>query len=255
MTRFPALALLLLSFLPRTSAQSANPSQDVPSQETPYLAGTVVDESGGHPLKKVLVQAVAEDQHQNGTYSATTDTEGHFRIDNIVPGRYRVFLEKSGFAQVNGRGHRADVNVITIPADKPLDDLVFHMLSTGVITGKVADEEGDPVPNVRVVVERKLPGKGKRGSVGAAATNDLGEYRVAGLFPGQYWVAAMPPPDSRDYERPRAKGEAPAGDDKPETRYVTTYYPGTSDGSQASLIALKAGDEMPVNVMLVPTRT
>jgi Carboxypeptidase regulatory-like domain len=253
MTRFPAVALLLLSLLARLSAQSA--SQDVPSQDGPYLAGTIVDESGSHPLKKVLVQAVAEDQHQNGTYGATTDNDGHFRIDNIVPGRYRVFFEKSGFAEVNNRGHRADVNVITIPADKPLDDLVFRMLPTGVITGKVGDEDGDPMPNVRVVIERKLPGKGKRGPVGAAATNDLGEYRVAGLFPGQYWVAAMPPPDSRDYERPHAKGAAPAVDDKPETRYVTTYYPGTTDGSLASLIALKAGEEMPVNLTLVPTRT
>jgi hypothetical protein len=225
------------------------------SPNTGTLAGTIVDEPGSHPLKKVLVQAVAEDQHQNGTYSATTDTDGHFRIDSITPGRYRVFFEKTGFAEVNGRGHRADVNVITVPADKPLDDLVFHMLSTAVITGRVMDEDGDPVSNVRVVVEKKVPGKAKRGSVGAAATNDLGEYRVAGLFTGQYMVVAMPPPDSRDYERPHAKGASPASDAQPETRYVNTYYPGTTDSSQASLIALKAGDEMPVNLTLVPTRT
>jgi protocatechuate 3,4-dioxygenase beta subunit len=261
MTRFPALALLLLSFLPRASAQSATPlenalPQNAPSQDTPYLAGTVVDEPGSHPLKKVLVQAVAEDQHQNGTYSATTDADGHFRIDSITPGRYRVFLEKTGFTEVNSRGHRADVNVIAVPPDKPLDDLVFHMLSTAVITGRVMDEDGDPMSNVRVVVEKKMPGKAKRGSMAAAATNDLGEYRVAGLFPGQYVVAAMPPPDSRDYERPRVTAAATAGSDaQPETRYVTTYYPGTSDGSQASLIALKAGDEMPVNLTLAPTRT
>ena len=256
MTRFPALALVLLSLLPRVSAQNASPPQGAPSQEAPYLAGTVVDEPGSHPLKRVLVQAVAEDQHQNGTYSATTDTDGHFRIDNMTPGRYRVFFEKTGFAEVNGRGHRADVNVITIPPDKPLDDLVFHMLPTAVITGHVSDEDGDPMANVRVIIEKKMPGKGKRGSMGAAATNDLGEYRVAGLFPGQYLVATMPPPDSRDYERPRAKAAAvPASEAQPETRYVTTYYPGTTDGSQASLIALKAGDEMPVNLTLVPTRT
>ena len=40
-----------------------------------------------------------------------------------------------------------------------------------------------------------------------------------------------------------------------ETRYVKTYYPGTADDSQASPVALKAGDEMPVNLTLVPTRT
>ncbi|MGC2247484.1 MAG: hypothetical protein WA609_12850 [Terriglobales bacterium] len=85
---------------------------------------------------------------------------------------------------------------------------------------------------------------------------DLGEYRAAGLFPGQYVVVAMPPPDARDYERPRVKAPAASASDlHPETRYVNTYYPGTTDGSQASLITLKAGDEMPVNLTLVPTRT
>jgi hypothetical protein len=261
MTRFPALAFALLSFLPRASAQNASPLQDAPSQsspsqDAPYLAGTVVDEPGNHPLKKVLVQAVAEDQHQNGTYSATTDTDGHFRIDSITPGRYRVFLEKTGFAEVNGRGHRADVNVIAVPADKPLDDLVFHMLSTAVISGRVTDEDGDPLSNVRIIVEKRMSGKAKRESMGATGTNDLGEYRVAGLFPGQYVVAALPPPDVRNYERPQVNA-APTTRSaaEPEKRYVTTYYPGTSDGSQASFIALKAGDEMPVNLMLVPTRT
>ena len=247
---------MILSLLPRTSAQIASPPQGTPSQDAPYLAGTIVEEPGSRPLKKVLVQVVAEDQRQNGNYSATTDTDGHFRIDNMIPGRYRVFFEKSGFAEINGRGHRADVNVITIAADKTLDDLVFHMLPTGVITGRVTDEDGDPMSNVRVIIQKKVPGKAKRGSMGAAATNDLGEYRVAGLFPGQYWVAAMPPPDFRDYARPLAKAAATAGSDaQPETRYVTTYYPGTTDGAQASPIALKAGDEMPVNLTLVPSRT
>src|ERR1700722_8754767 len=216
MTRFRALALLLLSLLPRASAQSASPPHDAP-----YLAGTIVDEPGSHPLKKVLVQVVAEDQRHNGNYSASTDTDGHFRIDNIVPGRYRVFFEKSGFAEVNGRGHRADVNVVTVPADTPLDDLVFHMLSTAVITGHITDEDGDPMSNVRVVIQKKMPGKSKRASMGAAGTNDLGEYRVAGLFPGQYWVAAMPPPDFRDYERPRAQPAAAQAEAQPETRYFT----------------------------------
>ena len=249
MTRFLALALLLLSLLPRMDAQSVTPAHD-----SLYLAGTVVDERGSHPVKKVLVQAVSEDQHQNGTYSATSDTDGHFRIDNITPGRYRVFLEKTGFAEVNGRGHRAEVNVVTVPADKPLDDLVFHMLSTAVITGRVVDEDGDPMSNVRVTIQRSVPSKGRRGMVGMAATNDLGEYRVAGLFPGQYWPAAVPQPDFRDYSHQRAQA-APAIGDPPETRYVTTYYPGTTDSAQASPLALKAGDEMPVNLMLVPTRT
>lgn len=239
------------------AAQTPSGAVGVSSPGTPNtgsLAGTILEEPGSHPVKKVLVQIVAEDQKQSANYSATTDVDGHFHVEEVVPGRYRVFFEKTGFAEVNSRGHRADVNVITVIAGKPLDDLVFHMLTTAVITGRITDEDGDPMSSVRVIVQRRVPGKSRRGMAGTVATNDLGEYRVAGLFPGQYWAAAVPPPDFRDYSRPRAQA-GPSADDPPEARYVTTYYPGTTDSAQASPIALKAGDEMPVNMMLVPTRT
>jgi hypothetical protein len=217
----------------------------------------VVQEPGSQPLKKVLVQVVAEDQKQGGNYTASTDADGHFRIENVLPGRYRVFIERTGFAGVNGRGLKSDVNVFTVQAGQPVADLLFRMLPTAVISGRITDEDGDPMSEVRVAVQKKKPGKATRETAGAAATNDLGEYRLAGLFPGQYWVVAMPPPDFRDYERQQeksAKGDN-QGASQPDTRYVTTYYPGTFDAMQASAVTLKAGDEMPVNFTLLPART
>ena len=99
------------------------------------------------------------------------------------------------------------------------------MLPTAVIAGRVTDEDGDPMQGVRVLVQRKKPGKAGREAAGTEATNDLGEYRIAGLFPGQYWVVAMPPPDVRDYEPQHQKSST--SDSQAETRYFTTYYPGT----------------------------
>jgi hypothetical protein len=130
------------------------------------------------------------------------------------------------------------------------------MLPTAVISGRITDEDGDPMSGVRVLALKKVPGKATREGAGTEATNDLGEYRLAGLFPGQYWVVAMPPPDFRDYERQQEKSVP--GDQsvpQPDTRYVTTYYPGTYDAMQAAAVTLKAGDEMPVNFTLVPART
>jgi hypothetical protein len=138
-----------------------------------------------------------------------------------------------------------------------VEDLLFRMLPTAVISGRITDEDGDPMSGVRVLALRKVPGKATREGAGTEATNDLGEYRIAGLFPDQYWVVAMPPPDFRDYEKQQEKS-AP-GDNQsvpqPDTRYVTTYYPGTYDAMQAAAVTLKAGDEMPVNLTLVPART
>jgi len=251
MTRSLALAGFLFSVLSLANAQESAPAANAPS-----IAGTVVKEPGSQPLKKVLVQVVAEDQKTGGNYTASTDADGHFHIENVVPGRYRIFLERTGFVGVNGRGLKSDTNAFTVQAG-PAEDLMFRMLPTAIISGRVTDEDGDPMSGVRMIAQKKKPGKASRESVGTETTNDLGEYRLSGLFPGQYWVVAVPPPDFRDYEQQQEK--SPPGDNhgagQPDNRYVTTYYPGAYDAMQASAVTLKAGDEMPVNFTLVPART
>ncbi len=252
MTRLLTIVCLLLSALLLATAQDS-----APAASSSFITGTVVKEPGSQPLKKVVVQVIAEDQKQGGNYTASTDGDGHFRIENVAPGRYRIFTERAGFTGVNERGSKCDADVVTVQAGQAVEDLQFRMLPTAVISGRVTDEDGDPMSGVRVIVLRKIPGKAGRELAGIEATNDLGEYREANLFPGQYWVAAAPPPDFRDYETPHEK--APSGDQQgsvqPDTRYLTTYYPGTFDAAQASTVAIKAGDEMPVNFMLAPART
>jgi len=247
MKRSLALAFFLLGALLLASAQEPAPAAHASS-----IAGTVVKEPGSQPLKKVLVQVVAENQKEGGNYTASTDADGHFHIENVVPGRYRIFIERTGFVGVNEHGLKSDTNVFTVQAGQSVGDLLFRMLPTAVISGRITDEDGDPMSGVRVVAQKKKPGKSKRESVGTEATNDLGEYRLAGLFPGQYWIVAMPPVDFRDYEK---QEKSSAGEAQPDTRYVNTYYPGTYDAMLASAVTLKAGDEMPVNFTLVPART
>ncbi len=252
MMRSLALATCFCSaVLPASAQDSAS------AAHTSSIAGMVVKEPGSQPLKKVLVQVIAEEQKQGGNYTASTDADGNFHIESVVPGRYRLFLEKTGLVEVNGRGLKADTNVFTIRAGQPLEDLLFRMLPTAIISGHITDEDGDPMSGVRIIAQKKKPGKATRESVGTDATNDLGEYRLSGLFPGQYWIVAMPPPDFRDYEQQPKKSSH--GDNRdnsqPDNRYLTTYYPGTYDAMQASAVTLKAGEETPVNFTLVPART
>ncbi|HMD17051.1 MAG TPA: carboxypeptidase regulatory-like domain-containing protein [Terriglobales bacterium] len=251
MNRPFALAIFLLSALLLPGAQESAPPPKASS-----IAGTVVQEPGSQPLKKVLVQVIAEDQKQGGNYTASTDADGHFHIENVVPGRYRLFLERTGFVGVNGRGLQSETNVVAVQAGQSLEDLLLRMLPTAIISGRVTDEDGDPMPGVRVIAQKKKPGKTAREGAATVATNDLGEYRLSGLFPGQYWIVAMPPPDFRDYERrvPSPQGDNPS-DARPDSRYLTTYYPATYDAMQASAVMLKANDEMPVNFTLLPART
>ncbi|MGA2352873.1 MAG: carboxypeptidase regulatory-like domain-containing protein [Terriglobales bacterium] len=238
---FFLLSVCLLSF-----------AQDpAPAPKTASIAGTVVKEPGSQPLKKVLIQVVAEGQ--GASYTASTDADGHFRVEGVVPGRYSIFLERTGFVGVNNRSRKSDVNVVTVQAGQSIEDMLFRMLPTATITGRITDEDGDPMSGVRMFALRKKPGKSTREAVSSNATNDLGEYRLAGLFPGQYSILAMPPPDFRDYEKQPEK--SPQGDAAPDTRYLSTYYPGTNDSAQAASVAVNAGDDIPVNLTLVPQRT
>src|ERR1700682_2095208 len=191
MTRSLALAFFILSALVFASAQEPVPAAHA------SIAGTVVKEPGSQSLKKVLVQVVAENQKEGGNYTASTDADGHFHIENVVPGRYRIFIERTGFVGVNEHGLKSEVNVFTVQAGQAVEDLLFRMLPTAVISGRIPDEDGDPMSGVRVVAQKKKPGKSTRESVGTEATNDLGEYRLAGLFPGQYLILGTPSPDFR----------------------------------------------------------
>ncbi|MFY9559454.1 MAG: carboxypeptidase regulatory-like domain-containing protein [Terriglobales bacterium] len=236
--------LLLALWAPAGAEEPAN---------TAALAGMVVKEPGDQPLKKVLLHLITEDQKQGSNYTADTDSEGRFRIEKIQPGRYRLLLEKSGFHQINVRGHQAEGPILSVQAGQEINDLLFQMLPSAVITGRVVDEDGDPLPGYGVSLLRKRPGKSREPElVGEERTNDLGEYRFSSLFPGQYLVAVVPLPDIRNFVHSRDSPDTPS---KPDLAYLTTYYPGTSDAAQAGAIDLHAGDEMPVNFALVPARS
>jgi protocatechuate 3,4-dioxygenase beta subunit len=244
--RLPALCFFVLSAFALASAQESAPARSA------SLAGTVVKEPGSQPLKKVLVQVVAENQKEGGNYTASTDADGRFRVENVTPGRYRIFIEKTGFVGVNARGLKSDTNVFTVETGQAAHGLLFRMSPTASLSGRITDEDGDPMSGVRVVALNRMPGKAKRKAAGTETTNDLGEYRLAGLFPGQYWVVAMPPPDFRDFE---PQPDDKQGTTQPDTRYLTTYYPGTYDGAQATSVTLKAGEEIPLHLTLVPAKT
>ena len=117
MTRLLFLTFFVLSAFVLASAQESASTAHASS-----IAGTVVKEPGSQPLKKVLVQVVAENQKEGGNYTASTDADGHFHIENVVPGRYRIFIERTGFVGVNEHGLKSEVNVFTVQAGQAVED-------------------------------------------------------------------------------------------------------------------------------------
>jgi hypothetical protein len=111
----------------------------------------------------------------------------------------------------------------------------------GVIVGRVSDETGEPLAGLRVRVYRARMAQGFRRleDVGAADyTDDTGAYRIFGLPPGDYYVAAslrMAPLDS-----------------VVQTTYSPTYYPGTGELAEAQRIRVELGTESTAIFPLLP---
>jgi len=227
------------------------------SQGTTHAAieGIVTKDPTGEPVKKAVIELIAENQADGGDYTAVTGADGSFRIENILPGRYHLFAERSGFLETDKSRGRSDGRILTLTAGQELKQLQLRLQSAAVVRGRVTDEDGDPMPNAEVSVLRQtfVAGHSHWEQAGAERTNDLGEYRIANLPAGNVYVSVSPPPDFRSLIE--ASGAAPhlAGPEKPATSYQTVYYPGTGDRSQAAPIQLHAGDDFPVDFSLTPS--
>src|SRR5690606_656206 len=121
----------------------------------------------------------------------------------------------------------------------------FALLRGGVITGRILDEYGEPLANVRVSAMRsEMTPAGRRMSGGAraATTDDTGAFRLFGLAPGAYYVSAML--------------QAPDGLSAPNgfVTYAPTYFPGTTDAAAAMRVVVSGGMDQPnVDFSIVPT--
>ena len=247
--------LLLFLFVVRATAQIPSEQAGTGTKENSKasLQGNVIKQPGGEPLKKAIVELIAENQEEGGNYSATSDQDGKFMIEAIAPGRYKIFVERPGFLEVDDKHKRSQGLSLTLNAGQELKDLVLRMQPAAVILGRVLDEDGDPMPNAQVTASQRRYSSGRLrlDAAGGAQTNDLGEYRIGGLMAGKYYVAANPPVNFESVVPQQKKSGEPG---TREMSYVSTYYPGTSDGTQAGTVDLHAGDETPVNFSLVRMR-
>jgi hypothetical protein len=254
------LWLVVLATASLAAQSSASSGVQTSSHTQAVLSGVIIKDPGSEPVKKALIELIAESQSDGTNYTALTGADGGFRIENIAPGRYHLFVERSGFQEIDKHRRRADGRVITLTAGQELKDLVIHLQAAAVVEGRVTDEDGDPMPEAQVAVLRQtfVAGHTHWEQAGAERTNDLGEYRIAGLAAGNYFVSVTPPPDFRSLIE--ASGNAAAGnssnatiDKAPPAAYQTTYYPGTRDRAQAAPIQLHAGDDFPANFSLTPS--
>jgi protocatechuate 3,4-dioxygenase beta subunit len=245
--------LLILTLSANVFAQDAKPQDP----KRAVVEGIVTRDPDSQPVKKALIELIAENQSQAGNYTAITAADGTFRIDNIVPGRYHLFAERIGLLDLDRQRRHTDGQILTLAPGEELKDLHLRLQAAAVIRGRVTDEDGDPLPNAEVTALRQTYVAGHKHweNAGADRTNDLGEYRIANLPAGNVYISVNPPPDFKSLiENAGARADARnSKPDAPSETYQTAYYPGTPDRAQAAPIQLHPGDEFPVDFSLAPS--
>jgi len=245
--------LLSLLFSAGLHAQSNPPATDAApaGKETCSVSGTVVRQDTGEALGKAKITFVTHENWEDSVFDVT-DSQGHFLLDALPCASYLLTVSHPGFVDASyGQRKQNDPGaVLTLAPGQKMTGLLFKLQRASVITGRVFDENGEPVQGALVRVLRPTS-RGKRQhtqEVGTAVTNDLGEFRVYDLNPGRYYIAVTYDPWS-----------AREGfDPKPRRRllkkgYPATFFPNTTDPSKAQTLALSPGQELtPVYFRMEP---
>lgn len=240
------LSWLFLLAAPAQQTTAPNPA------DLCTIQGVVIKAGTGEPLHKATVEATPAvnrrgptDESQGG--SAETDAMGRFEMKGLAPGQYRLTASRNGYVrQLYGqRTPGGSGAILTLSSGQKSPNITFQMIPAAVISGHVYDEDGEPVVYAQVVAMHYAYRNGQRQLVsnGGGQTNDLGEFRLFGLSPGQYFVRAT----LRTNRLENAKTQQ---------GYVPIYYPGVSDAGRAVPIAIAGGDEFSgADITMQPVRT
>lgn len=240
-----ALSLLLCIFPPvlgsaagQTAGQSRPgviaPTGDRRASGTGILKVRVTSFSGA-PLRRAVVRLEGQGA------AAATDPDG--RADITSPaGRWVLTATREGYLTMRSgqRTPRELPRPFVIEPGQTLT-VALQLPRCGVLGGRVTDEMGEPLPNVRVRALRSVYVQGRHTIVptGEAVSNAAGLYSVAGLVPGTYTLIGA------------RLGETPSGD----ATFAPAYYPGTWDAAQASPIDLGLEQELSgLDFRLMPAR-
>jgi hypothetical protein len=211
-------------------------AQNSAQQQTPapaLIEGVVLKSGSTDPLQGVTITATSD---SGAAKKATSDADGNFSIRDLAAGRYVLSISRTGFAKPK-RG-AGPVN-ITLIAGQSVTGVKLQMAATAVITGKVLDENKNPLPGKTVYAISPRYDMGRRildpnppSSAGfSAMTDENGAFRLYGIEAGDYYVVT-----SAD-------------------RGLSRFYPGVTDPADAVALTLRPGSEtggIDIHVVPVP---
>ena len=226
------LAIAIFSLPVSLSAQTTTKQTTKPSRSS--ISGRVTIKDKGAAGVVIALQKTEAPSPLEVNPRGTTDLDGYYRINNVPPGSY--YVSPSTPAYVAAGAKETKNKTVIVGEDDNVEDIDFSLVRGGVITGRVTDADGHPVIQQEVTVylanafDQATPER-PAVRVGAAATDDRGIYRVYGLAPGRYKVAAGRSDTIVSYS---GYGR---------TNYRQVFHPDVTDQAKATIIETDEGTE------------
>ena len=231
------------------SIQAPNPlmgQRDVKTG-TARIRGRIVAADTGAPVRRAQVRITGSEL---ALKTSLTDGEGRYEFRDLPAGRFTLTAQKPGYMTVQYGQTRPfeSGKAVELTDQQLLDKADIAMPRGSVIAGRIADEFGDPIADATVTAMRSAWTNGKRRLQPAGRptqTNDLGQYRIFGLAPGDYYVSATFRGGEMAMLEMAAAVDAGGGafGSTPSSGYAPTYFPGTTSGGDAQKITLNVGQE------------
>jgi len=207
------------------------------AQETPRLSVSgIVISTAGDPVRKARVIFHAKEADAF-SYTADSDSNGRFAIRDVQPGNYLVSAERSGFMPDNNGVEGAPPPSLKVEAGQSIKDLKIKLIPLAVVTGRVLDDDGDPIrgAHVEALAYGYQNGKKQLNSMHQTFANDKGEFRLFELHPGTVYLRASENNNGSRYGPPDNPAMVPL---------TRTFFPSTTSASLASPIDLAAGTQL-----------
>ncbi|HEY6362891.1 MAG TPA: carboxypeptidase regulatory-like domain-containing protein, partial [Vicinamibacterales bacterium] len=256
---FSAVALFVLA-ASSASAQVIRPGIVMPPRDfgaaaapegTGRIRGRVITADGGAPLRRAQVMIVS--QEVGIRRMTTTDADGRYEFARLPAGQYNITASKGGYVtlQVGQRRPFEPGTPVRIADGQALNNVDAALPRGGVIAGRVTDEFGEPLAGAQVQALRYQYMPGGRRELSFAGgpfimTDDLGQFRVYALMPGEYVVSAA--------LRQPGMALGPGSATDTSEGYAPTYYPNTSNAAEAQPVIVGLGQESSVHIALAAAR-
>jgi len=225
--RLAGVGLLLLSGVALAGQPPRDPRTTLLPAGSAVIRGRVVAAGTGDALRH---SRISTSSPQGRAPTVLSDEEGRFVLGSLPGGTFTISAAKAGYSKESA--------VVSL-ADDGTADVDLQLAKGGTILGSVFDEFGDPAVDVSVAVS--LVEAGKARIVSISQSDDLGNYRIAGVGPGTYVVNASPPGTRREIDQFGRMSMMSTAELR--GRDATIYYPGVSDLAAAQRIDIQGGDE------------